>query len=132
MDAVDRLRLILRASAVYDWLALLLLLWMPDALLRLFDHPVPADAFLFRLAALPLWMAPFVYWTAASHPRTVLVPLSITLRVVGAVGIAALVLWHRPAGSAAYWTFVGADLAWAAAIAAGRRPRSERESGAGR
>lgn len=111
-----RLGLLLRASAVYDLLALALLLWMPDFLFALFSHPRPQDAFLFRLAALPLWMCPVVYWRAGGDPRadSPLVGASIALRVIGAAGIAALVLWHRPAGAGAYWSFVAADLGWAA------------------
>lgn len=121
MSASSRLPLVLKASALFDWAALVLLLWMPDALLSFFDHPRPAEPFLFRLAALPLWMAPFVYWKAASHPRSPLVEASVTLRGVGAAGIAALLLLHRPEGAAAYWSFVVADLLWAALIVASRR-----------
>lgn len=112
------LRWTLRASAFYDLGALVLLLAMPSWLFALFVHPVPADPFLFRLAALPLFMAPVVYLMASAQDRRnhPLVGASVLLRVVGAIGIAALLVWHRPPGSMAYWTFVSGDLVWALAI----------------
>jgi hypothetical protein len=109
---------VLWASAAWDLLALVALWWMPDWLLSAFAHPVPAEPFLFRMAALPLLMAPVVYVLAAreAKPRSPLVTASIGLRLVGAAGIVVLLLAHRPAGSMAYWSFVGADVVWAALL----------------
>ena len=121
MSGDTRLAWTLRASALFDWLALALLLWMPEGLLAFFDHPLPAEPFLFRLAALPLWMAPFVYWMASTRLGTPLVEASVVLRLSGAFGIAVLLLAHRPAGAAAYWSFVLADTAWAGLILVLRR-----------
>ena len=121
MSGESRLAWALRASALFDWLALALLLWMPEGLLAFFDHPPPAEPFLFRLAALPLWMAPFVYWMASSRLHTPLVEASVALRLSGALGIAILLLGHRPAGAAAYWSFVFADTLWAGLILILRR-----------
>jgi hypothetical protein len=119
---------ILRASALYDWLAFALLLVLPDWLLRLFAHPVPANPFLFRMAALPLLLLPVVYLFAARHAPGCppLVRLSVLLRVGGALAIAALVLIHRPDGEGAYWFFVVGDLVWAALylVAARRTARA--------
>lgn len=108
---------VLFASAVVDLVSLALLWWMPQWLLDLFSHPVPAEPFLFRLAALPLLMAPVVYVLAARTRESGLVTASIGLRVVGAIGIIGLLLVHRPAGAGAYWTFAGTDLVWAALYA---------------
>ncbi len=109
------------ASAAYDWLGFLLLWTMPGWLFRLFAHPVPSDAFLFRLAALPLLLLPLVYLSAARMGSAcpILVRLSIALRVVGALSIALLVLWHRPEGWGAYVCFAAGDLVWAALYARG-------------
>jgi hypothetical protein len=106
---------VLSISALYDWTAFGLLTVMPPWLLALFDHPVPRDPFLFRLAALPLLLLPLVYlaaarWGVACPP---LVRLAVLLRVVGALGIAVLTVTHRPDGAAAYWFFVLGDLGWA-------------------
>lgn len=119
------LRWTLRASAFYDLGAFALLLAMPRWLFELFDHPWPAEPFLFQLAALPLLMAPVVYWSASLRPRAndLLVRACVGLRVVGALGIAGLLLEHRPAGAMAYWTFVIGDVVWAALIEALRRRR---------
>lgn len=120
------LRWTLRASAVYDLSALALLLAMPSWLFAWFAHPVPADPFLFRLAALPLWMAPVVYAMASMQAQRDhgLVAASVALRLIGAVGIAVLLVWHRPAGAMAYWTFVSGDIVWALAIEVQRRGAS--------
>ncbi|RKZ12378.1 hypothetical protein DRQ53_10330 [bacterium] len=114
---------ILWASVVWDLTSLVLLLWMPVWLLAAFDHPVPEEPFLFRLAALPLLMAPVVYAMAArdGRPQSSLVTASIGLRVVGAVGIILLLITHQPAGAMAYWSFAIADLLWAGLIAWQRR-----------
>lgn len=111
------------ASVAWDLASLSLLLAMPAWLLALFAHPRPEDPFLFRLAALPLLMAPVVYLMAAreGRPDSPLVTASVGLRVVGAAGIVGLLLWHRPAGALAYWTFALADLGWAGLIAWTRR-----------
>lgn len=113
----------LAASAAFDLVALVLLWSMPAWLLAAFDHPVPAEPFLFRLAALPLLMAPVVYVMAArdGRPESPLVTASIGLRAIGAMGIIGLLVAHRPAGAMAYWSFALADLAWAGLIAALRR-----------
>ena len=123
-----RLSLILRASALYDLVALALLWAMPAWLFTLFEHPRPAEPFLFRMAALPLLMAPVVYWMASEAPlrRDAMVRASIGLRVVGGLGIAALVIAHAPAGALAYWSFVVGDAFWAAWIAVERRRLSSR------
>ncbi|HKK70997.1 MAG TPA: hypothetical protein VKA86_07250 [Candidatus Krumholzibacteria bacterium] len=113
------LRWILRLSALYDLGAFAVLLAMPAWLFVLFSHPRPENPFLFRLAGLPLLMAPVVYWMASNRPleRPSLVRASVRLRVVGALGITAVVLWHRPPGALAYWSFVVADLMWAGLVA---------------
>ncbi len=123
MKAEPRLRAVLILSAVFDFGALGLLLAMPDALFTVFDHPRPTDPFLFRLAALPLWMAPVVYLVAARALEDSLVRACVALRWWGAVGIAGIVIWHQPAGAVAYWSFVIADLLWGAAILLARGPR---------
>jgi hypothetical protein len=114
---------VLGASAAFDLIALGLLWWMPGWLLDAFGHPAPAEPFLFRLAALPLLMAPVVYVMAArdARPASPLVTASIGLRVVGAAGIIALLLIGPPEGPLAYWTFAAADLAWAGLVVAARR-----------
>ncbi len=114
---------ILWASVVWDLTSLVLLLWMPAWLLAVFNHPMPQEPFLFRLAALPLLMAPVVYVMAArdGRPQSSLVTAAIGLRVVGAVGIILLLITHQPAGAMAYWSFAIADLLWAGLIAWQRR-----------
>lgn len=114
---------VLWAGVVWDLASFAVLLAMPAWLFTLFDHPEPAEPFLFRLAGLPLLMAPVVYGMAArdGRPRSPLVTASIGLRVVGAVGIAVLLLAQSPAGALAYWSFVAADLVFAAATVALRR-----------
>lgn len=104
----------LRLSVMWDLASLLLLLWMPLWLLDAFGHPVPAEPFLFRLAALPLLMAPVVYAMAAVDPvgRPLLVTASVRLRLLGGVGIVLLVAWQRPVAPLAYLCFAGADFAW--------------------
>lgn len=123
MERRPSLQVVLAASAAFDLVALVLLWAMPAWLLSAFGHPVPAEPFLFRLAALPLLMAPVVYLMAArdGRPGSPLVDASIGLRTVGALGIVALLLAHRPAGALAYWSFAVADLAWATAVAVARR-----------
>ena len=118
------LRWTLRASVVYDLVAFVLLMAMPQWLFDLFAHPRPDDPFLFRLAGLPLLMAPPVYWLASITLEQSLVTASVLLRVVGGIGIAAIVLWHAPAGAAAYWSFVVGDFVWAALIVAVWRSNS--------
>lgn len=102
-------------GVLWDLAAFVTLLAMPSWLFQLFDHPVPAEPFLFRLAGLPLLMAPVVYAMAArdGRPDSPLVTASIGLRVVGAFGIAALLIAMTPAGALAYWSFVVVDLALA-------------------
>jgi hypothetical protein len=109
---------VLWASVVWDLGALLMLWWMPGWLLDAFHHPVPAEPFLFRLAALPLLMSPVVYAMAArdGRPESPLVAASIGMRVLGAAGIAGLLVAHLPDGALAYWSFAGADLVWAGLI----------------
>lgn len=116
MNSRRQLRWILGASAVYDLLAVVLLLAMPGWLFELFSHPLPHDAFLFRLAALPLWMGAAVYAMAAQSPSLSLVRACVVLRVWGATGIALLLVWQRPLGLGAYLAFVAGDLLWAALI----------------
>lgn len=103
------------ASVVWDLGSLAVLLAMPAWLFTLFDHPVPEEGFLFRLAGLPLLMAPVVYGMAArdGRPGSSLVTASIGLRVVGAAGIVLLLLAESPAGALAYWSFAAADLVFA-------------------
>lgn len=104
---------------LYDWCGFLVLWFMPQWLFDVFAHPFPTNPFLFRLAALPLLLLPLVYLSAArargAYP--ILIRLSIALRVVGAIAIAILVLWHAPPGQGAYWCFAGGDLLWAASYA---------------
>ena len=102
------------AGVVWDLGSLAVLLAMPAWLFTLFDHPVPAEGFLFRLAGLPLLMAPVVYGMAArdGRPGSPLVSASIGLRLVGAAGIIALLLAESPAGAMAYWSFAVVDLAF--------------------
>ena len=108
---------VLLLSAVYDWLLFVVLLAMPSFLFEFFQHPVPESSFMFRLAALPLLMAPVVYLQASRFGRSnqSLLTSSILLRLVGAVGILALLVAESPAGSAAYYSFAASDLLWAAA-----------------
>ena len=103
------------ASVAWDLGSLAVLLAMPSWLFTLFNHPVPEDGFLFRLAGLPLLMAPVVYGMAArdGRPGSALVSASIGLRVVGAAGIIVLLLAELPAGAAAYWSFAVVDLIFA-------------------
>ena len=114
---------VLWLGVVWDLASFVLLMAMPGWLLDLFRHPVPAEPFLFRLAGLPLLMAPVVYAMAArdARPGSPLVSASVGLRVVGALGIVGLLLADAPEGAAAYWTFAGADFALAAAIVLARR-----------
>ena len=111
------LSIALRASALYDLIAFALLLWMPAWLLDLFEHPMPLEPFLFRLATLPLLLLPLVYFAAArdalGHPE--LVRVCVRLRLLGAVAIAALLVWQQPVSSAPYWIFAAMDSLWAAA-----------------
>lgn len=108
----------LRASAVYDLVAFVALMLMPAWIFDLFAHPEPSSPFLFRLSALPLLMAPPVYLLASMQPfaNRMLVRAAVLLRVVGAIGIAAIVLAHRPEGALAYWSFVVGDLVWAGLV----------------
>lgn len=119
----NALRWTLRASVVYDLVAFVLLMAMPQWLFDLFAHPRPNDPFLFRLAGLPLLMAPPVYWLASVTLERALVRASVLMRVVGGAGIAAIVVWHAPAGAMAYWSFVVGDFVWAALIVAAQRRR---------
>ena len=114
---------VLWASVAWDLGALLMLWWMPGWLLDVFHHPVPAEPFLFRLAALPLLMSPVVYGMAArdGRPDSPLVSASIGMRIVGSAGIVALLVAHAPAGALAYWSFAVADLLWAGLIFWSRR-----------
>jgi hypothetical protein len=114
---------VLWASVAWDLGALLMLWWMPGWLLELFQHPVPAEPFLFRLAALPLLMSPVVYAMAArdGRPHSPLVTASIGMRMVGAAGIIGLLVVEAPAGASAYWSFAAADLIWAGLIFRFRR-----------
>jgi hypothetical protein len=123
MERRPALARVLWLSAAWDLGSFVLLMAMPGWLLELFRHPVPAEPFLFRLAGLPLLMAPVVYVMAArdARPASPLVTASIGLRVVGAAGIVALLLASSPAGSAAYWTFAVVDLGFAGLVAALRR-----------
>lgn len=116
-DPARALALALRLSVLWDLGSLLLLWWMPAWLLEWFAHPVPAEPFLFRLAALPLLMAPIVYWMAGQDPRgrPLLVSASVQLRVVGGLGILGLVLLADPPVVAPYLGFALADLGWGAA-----------------
>ena len=109
---------VLWASVAWDLASLVMLWWMPGWLLAAFDHPVPEESFLFRLAALPLLMAPVVYAMAARDGRgdCALVTASIRLRTVGAAGIIGLLIAESPQGALAYWGFAGADLVWAGLI----------------
>jgi hypothetical protein len=116
MTPHHQLRWVLRLSAVYDGAALTLLLLMPPELFEFFGQSLPPDPFLFRLAALPLWMAPVVYLMAAQDLAPRLVQASLALRLWGATGIVILLAWHRPEGSMAYWSFVFGDLFWAGLI----------------
>lgn len=111
------------ASVVWDLGSLAVLLAMPAWLFTLFDHPVPEEGFLFRLAGLPLLMAPVVYGMAArdGRPDSPLVTAAIGLRVVGAAGIVLLLLAESPAGALAYWSFAAADLVFAGLYAWLRR-----------
>lgn len=110
-------------GVVWDLGAFTVLMAMPAWLFDLFDHPVPAEPFLFRLAGLPLLMAPVVYAMAArdGHPGSPLVTASIGLRVVGAIGIALMLLTMNPAGALAYWSFVVVDLVLAGVYVVLRR-----------
>jgi hypothetical protein len=110
-------------GVLWDLAAFVTLLAMPSWLFQLFDHPVPAEPFLFRLAGLPLLMAPVVYAMAArdGRPDSPLVTASIGLRVVGAFGIATLLIAMTPAGALAYWSFVVVDLVLAGIYVALRR-----------
>ena len=112
------IRWALRAGAIYDLVAFVTLVAMPAWLFEFFAHPVPDDPFLFRLAGLPLLMAPPVYWLASMQPfsNRMLVRASVLLRVVGGIGIAAIVLAHQPAGAMAYWSFVIGDFVWAGLV----------------
>jgi hypothetical protein len=123
MDRRPVLARVLWLGALWDLGSFVLLMAMPAWLLELFHHPVPAEPFLFRLAGLPLLMAPVVYVMAArdARPASPLVSASIGLRAVGALGIVGMLLSDPPQGAAAYWTFAGADLVLAAAIALARR-----------
>jgi hypothetical protein len=114
---------VLWLGVAWDLASFATLLAMPAWLFTLFDHPVPAEPFLFRLAGLPLLMAPVVYAMAArdGRPGSPLVTASIGLRVVGAAGIAALLLAMSPAGALAYWSFVAVDLVFAGWMVALRR-----------
>jgi hypothetical protein len=107
----------LRASALYDWTAFVLLIWMPAWLFDLFGHARPLEPFLFRLAALPLLLLPLVYFAAArdglGHPE--LVRVCVRLRLLGALAIAVLLVWQQPAPSSPYWIFAAMDALWAAA-----------------
>lgn len=117
------LRNLLLASAAYDLVALALLWSMPGFLFEFFSHPIPTDAFLFRLAALPLWMMPPLYVMAAraESARALVVRACVVLRVVGGLGIAGLVIVHAPAGAGAYWSFAAGDLVWALLLETARR-----------
>lgn len=112
------IRWALRAGAIYDLVAFALLMAMPQWLFTLFEHPMPAEPFLFRLAALPLLMAPPVYFMASLEPLSNrnLVRASVLLRSVGAIGIGALILTHEPVGAGAYWAFALGDLFWAGTV----------------
>lgn len=112
------IRWALRAGAIYDLTAFAVIMAMPAWLFELFGHPEPASDFLFRLAALPLLMAPPVYILASLEPLSnrMLVRASVLLRAFGAAGIAWLILAHEPAGAAAYWTFAIGDLFWAGLV----------------
>ncbi len=114
---------LLIASAVYDGLGFILLWSMPRWLFTWFHHPIPANPFLFRLAALPLLLLPLVYVSAARMGSRcpVLIRLSIALRIVGAVGIALLLIWHLPPGQGAYWCFVVGDIVWAGLYVVGAK-----------
>ena len=110
-------------GVVWDLGAFTALMAMPSWLFDLFDHPEPAEPFLFRLAGLPLLMAPVVYGMAANdgRPDSPLVTASIGLRVVGAIGIALMLLTMTPGGALAYWSFVVVDLVLAGIYLALRR-----------
>jgi len=110
-------------GAIWDLASFATLVAMPGWLFELFDHPVPVEPFLFRLAGLPLLMAPVVYVMAArdGRPDSPLVTASIGLRVVGAIGIALMLLTMTPAGALAYWSFVVVDLLLAGTYVALRR-----------
>lgn len=107
---------ILRVSALYDWIAFVLLMILPQWLLDLFGHPYPGELFFFRMAALPLLVFPVVYLFAARYGSACLplVRLSVCIRWLGALAIALLTLAHRPEGQGAYWFFVAGDLIWGA------------------
>jgi hypothetical protein len=110
-------------SVVWDLGSFTLLMAMPGWLFHLFAHPVPEDGFLFRLAGLPLLMAPVVYGMAArdGRPSSPLVTASIGLRTVGAAGIILILLAESPAGAMAYWSFAIVDLVFAGLLVALRR-----------
>ena len=110
----------LRLGAVYDWILGAAIIATPPTLLSALRFPPPADTFLFRLAALPLVLFPFVYLHAARHPtpQAGAVRLSVLLRGVGGTILGLLALTHRPAGAGVYLAIAFADLAWAGLHAA--------------
>lgn len=118
------LRRTLWASVIYDLSAFVLLLWMPAWLLELFSHPVPAEPFLFRLAALPLVLLPLIYAMAARDPveRWMLTVASFRLRLWGGVTIAAVVAWQKPEVPAPYLVFAIGDWVWAGLVWLAARP----------
>lgn len=106
----------LRLGAVYDWLLGAAIIAAPPALFSALRFPPPADLFLFRLAALPLLLFPFVYLHAVRHPTSGApgVRLSILLRALGGTILGLLTLAHRPPGAGVYLAIAVIDIAWAA------------------
>ena len=105
----------LRLSAVYDLVGAVLIVWMPAWLLDAFSHPLPAEPFLFRLSALPLFLMPVIYLMAAAAPiaQPHMTRASFRVRVLGGLAILLLVFWQQPAVATPYVLFGVGDLLWA-------------------
>ena len=109
------LRASLRAGAVYDVVLGIGILFLGRRLLAALGYAVLPPAFLFRLAALPLFLLPALYLAAAraTDPDPFRGPV-LWARGVGGLIVLALVLAHRPPAAGIYAAVGAADLVWAA------------------
>jgi hypothetical protein len=108
------LRLSLLGGAVYDLALGILIVTRGDDILSAFGRPVDACRFYFLLGALPLFLLPALYVSAATARETEPFRLAVLwARGGGGLALVGLTAWTRP-GVAWLFVVLGVlDLLWA-------------------
>lgn len=104
----------LAAGAVYDLVLGLFILALGPAAMAAVGSPVPGSTFFFRLAALPLFVLPVLYVSAAHAPAVDAFRAPVLwARGGGGAFVLVLTALVRPGAAGVFLAVGAADLVWA-------------------